>query len=188
MRFENSFVVPMPPAEAWALLLDVPTIAPCLPGAEITEMLSPRRFRGRAAVKVGPVQLGFDGEAEIVALDDAAMTARLVAKGREKKGRGNAAATIDFALAADPAGAKVMVVTELHLVGAVAQYGRGVGLMKDIANQLIEQFAQNLQYLIRAAAGEAGAAMPSPGAPISGLGLLGGAIRAAVQRKFGTPS
>jgi carbon monoxide dehydrogenase subunit G len=188
MKFDNSFVVPMPPAEAWRLLLDVPAIAPCLPGAEITETLGERRFRGRAAVKVGPVQLGFDGEAEILDVDDAAMTARVVAKGAEKKGRGHASATVDFALAADPAGARILVVTELNLVGVVAQYGRGVGLIKDIAGQLIGQFARNLESLIRAAAGEEGVVAPAGGTPASGLGLVGGAIGAAVRRKLGSAS
>lgn len=188
MKFDNSFVVPIPPAEAWPLLLDVPVIAPCLPGAEITETLGERRYRGRAAVKVGPVQLGFDGEAEILAVDDAAMTARVVAKGAEKRGRGNASATVDFALLPDVAGSRVLVVTELNLVGAVAQYGRGAGLIKEIANQLIDQFAGNLESLIRAAAGEEGAVAPVGSTPASGLGLVGGAIRAAVKRKLGTAS
>ena len=62
MKFDNSFVVPIEPAQAWPLLLDVPTIAPCLPGAEITEARRRRQFRGRATVKIGPVQLAFDGE------------------------------------------------------------------------------------------------------------------------------
>jgi carbon monoxide dehydrogenase subunit G len=185
MKFDNSFVVPMPPAQAWPLLLDVTTIAPCLPGAEIIEVLGARRFRGRAAVKVGPVQLGFDGEAELMAVDDGAMTARVLAKGHERKGRGNASATVDFALTPDPAGTRVAVVTELNLVGAVAQYGRGVGLMKDIANQLIGQFAANLENLIRAAAGEPATVVPVAGTPVSGLGLVGGAIKAAVARKLG---
>ncbi|HEX2654535.1 MAG TPA: SRPBCC family protein [Xanthobacteraceae bacterium] len=184
MKFDNSFVVPIPPAEAWPLLLDVPTIAPCLPGAQITEVLNPRKFKGRASVKIGPVQLNFDGEAEIVDVDDQAMTARVVAKGNEKKGRGNASATASFSLAPDPAGAKITVETELSLVGSIAQYGRGVGLIKDISNQLITQFAKNLESVIRTAAGEAGVEAPVAGKPISGLGLLGGAIKAAVTRKF----
>ena len=121
MKFENSFVVPIEQAQAWPLLLDVPTIAPCLPGAEITEVRGPRQFRGRATVRIGPVQLAFDGEAEIAAVDDAAMTARIVAKGTEKKGRGSASATVAFSLVPDPDGARVIVATDLNLVGTVAQ-------------------------------------------------------------------
>jgi carbon monoxide dehydrogenase subunit G len=188
MKFDNSFVVPIAPAQTWPLLLDVPTIAPCLPGAEITEVRGPRQFRGRAAVKVGPVQLAFDGEAEIVAVDDPAMTACVMAKGTDKKGRGSASATVTFTLVPDPAGTRVTVVTELSLVGTIAQYGRGVGLMHDIADQLIGQFAANLEDLIRSAASGEASTAPIGGKPASGLGLIGGAIKAAAKRKFGSAS
>jgi carbon monoxide dehydrogenase subunit G len=183
MKFDNSFTVPMDPDNAWALLLDVPAIAPCFPGAEITRVADPRTFDGRAKVKIGPVVLSFAGSAEIVAVDDAAKTARVIARGNDQNGRGSAAATIDFTLAPDPAGARVGVSTDLQLVGAVAQYGRGVGLMKDIANQLIGQFGRNLESLIRAAAGEEGIEAPA-GKPISGLRVVGGALKTAIQRKF----
>jgi hypothetical protein len=77
------------------------------------------------------------------------------------------------------------VVTELNLVGTVAQYGRGVGLMRDIADQLIGQFARNLEDLIRSAASEDASIQPTEGKPASGLTLIGGAIKAAAKRKFG---
>jgi hypothetical protein len=184
MKFDNTFTVPVPPAEAWPLLLDVPTIAPCLPGAEITEVLGERKYRGRAKVKIGPVLLTFNGEAEIVAVDDKAMTAKVVGRGDDEKGRGSASANVDFSLAPDAAGARVNVSTELNLVGSVAQYGRGAGLMNSIANQLVGQFAKNLENVIRAAAGEEGVAAPTA-KPIAGLRLVGGALKEAVARKFG---
>jgi uncharacterized protein len=183
MKFDNTFTVPVPPAEAWPLLLDVPTIAPCLPGAEITEVTGERRFRGRSKVKIGPVLLTFNGEAEIIEVDDAAMTAKVVARGDDDKGRGSASANVDFALSLDPAGSRVNVATELNLVGSVAQYGRGVGLMRSIASQLIGQFAKNLENAIRAAAGEEGVTTPE-GKPIAGLRLVGGALKDALARKF----
>lgn len=184
MKIDNSFVVPVPVEQAWPLLLDVPSIAPCLPGAELTEVVGPQHYRGRAVVKVGPVQLTFEGEAQIVDIDEAARTARVVAKGSDKKGRGNAAATVLFALAEDPAGSRVDVSTDLSLVGAVAQYGRGAGLMKAIADQLVGQFAANLGALLRQAAGETGK-LPPAGTPISGLRLVGSAIRGMAKQKFG---
>lgn len=183
MRFDNSFVVPMPPEAAWPLLLDVPTIAPCLPGAEITEVLGVRRYRGCTTIKVGPMLLVFEGEAEIVEIDDKAMTARVVAKGNDNKGRGNASANVIFALHPDPGGAKVTVVTDLVLVGAVAQYARGAGLLKDIAEQLISQFADNLAQAINIA--DADSADRHANKPISAIGLVGGAIKRAVKRRFG---
>jgi len=184
MKFDNSFTVPVPPAEAWPLLLDVPTIAPCLPGAEITEVLGERKYRGRAKVRIGPVLLTFNGEAEIVAVDDAGQSARVVARGDDDKGRGSVSATADFALTPEPAGARVTVSTDLNLVGSVAQYGRGAGLMNSIASQLIGQFAKNLEGMIRVAAGEEGVAAPE-GKPIAGFRLVGGALKDAMARKFG---
>lgn len=187
MKFDNTFTVPVPPAEAWPLLLDVPTIAPCLPGAEITEVTGERKYRGRAKVKIGPVLLTFNGEAEIVDVDDAAMTAKVVGRGDDEKGRGSASAEVGFALAPDPAGARVNVSTDLNLVGSVAQYGRGAGLIHSIAGQLIGQFARNLENAIRAAAGEEGVAAPD-GKPVAGLRLVGGALKDAMARKLGRGS
>ena len=202
MQFENSFLVPVPPEQAWPLLLDVQRIAPCLPGAELTEVLDERHFRGRAKLKVGPVQLAFVGVAELVSRDDTRHEARLVAKGSEGKGRGNASATVDFALRPDGGATRVELKTDLQLVGAVAQYGRGAGLIKEIANQLIGQFADNLRRLIgdstpapaEAEVGQAAAtAAPAPAArspqtapardnAISGLSLFWAAMRAIVGR------
>jgi carbon monoxide dehydrogenase subunit G len=200
MQFENSFLVPMPPDETWALLLDVRKIAPCLPGAELSEVADERHFRGQAKVKVGPVQLSFAGTAELAGRDDVRHEARLMAKGTEGKGRGNASATVDFTLKPEGAGTQVTVKTDLQLVGAVAQYGRGAGLIKEIANQLIGQFADNLRRLIdesAVAAAEERQARPatpksSPASPplspsgqdnaISGLSLFWSAFRALFGR------
>lgn len=145
MQFENSFEVPLPPAEAWKVLLDVPRIAPCLPGAELTETLGPDKYKGRAGVKIGPVNLFFAGEAEIVEKDEAARKARIKGKGNDTKGRGQAAATVDFALVEAGAGTRVDVTTDLNMTGMVAQYGRASGLMKEIAGAILAQFAENLR-------------------------------------------
>ena len=185
MKIENTFIVPMPVEQAWPLLLDVPTIAPCLPGAELTEVVGPQQFRGRALVKVGPVALAFEGEAQIVDIDDAAKTARVIAKGSDKKGRGNASATVEFALAEHPEGARVNVTTDLSLTGAVAQYGRGAGLIKAIADQLIGQFAANLDVALRSASGEEGLQASAGGKPISGLRLVGSALTRLAKDKLG---
>ena len=145
MQFENSFDVPLPPAEAWKVLLDVPRIAPCLPGAELTETLGPDKYNGRAGVKIGPVNLFFAGEAEIVERDNAAYKAKLKGRGNDTKGRGQASAVVDFALVPAGSGTRVNVVTDLNMTGMVAQYGRASGLMKEIAGAILTQFADNLR-------------------------------------------
>src|SRR6516164_2131885 len=101
MRIENTFFVAAPPAQTWQVLLDVPRIAPCLPGARLTEMLGSDRYKGEAAVKLGPVQLQFGGEAQLSGIDPAARCARLTAKGSDRKGRGSATAVMNFSLAAE---------------------------------------------------------------------------------------
>lgn len=203
MQFENSFEVPLPPDEAWKVLLDVPRIAPCFPGAELTEVLGDDRFKGRAGVKVGPVNLFFAGEAQIVDRNDAARTARVKARGNDTKGRGQANATVDFELVPAGAGSKVNVKTDLNMTGAVAQYGRASGLMKEIAGALIDEFAVNLAQEIRGA-GEAAAtagmttdntaetgvhaqAAPSTTAakPISAVSLICKALAAWIAGMFG---
>ena len=163
MQFENSFDVPLPPAEAWKVLLDVPRIAPCLPGAELTETIGPDKYKGRAGVKVGPVNLFFAGEAEIYNKDDAAHSAQVKAKGNDTKGRGQASAVVSFGLAPQGSGTRVNVKTDLNMTGAVAQYGRASGLMKEIAGAILTQFAENLRKEIESSRPTAtAAAAPQP--------------------------
>src|SRR5580693_10511363 len=93
MEFDNSFDVPLPPAQAWALLMDIPRIAPCMPGAELTEILDPQNYKGKIAVRLGPVALTFAGRVEFDQIDTASHTARVKAQGSDAKGRGGANAT-----------------------------------------------------------------------------------------------
>ena len=208
MQIETSFAVPAPVERAWAILTDVPRIVPCLPGAQLTEVVDPRTFRGTAGVKIGPMQLSFAGEARIEEQDAAAHRVRVAARANDTKGRGGAQATLVFVLVPDGAGTRVDITTDLQLNGAVAQYGRGVGLIKEIANQLVGQFAENLKSQIgpapaaptpaaAVAPADAPEAMPTaspmpapsptPAAakPISGLSLLAAALKAMVMRWLG---
>lgn len=165
MQFENSFDVPLPPAEAWKVLLDVPRIAPCLPGAELTETLGPDKYKGRAGVKIGPVNLFFAGEAEIIEKDEAARKAKLKGRGNDTKGRGQASATVDFNLVEHNGGTRVNVLTDLNMTGMVAQYGRASGLMKEIAGAILTQFADNLRKEIESSSPPAAAAAPQQSEP-----------------------
>src|SRR5215217_2752034 len=145
MQFSNSFEVPLPPAEAWAFLLDIRRIAPCMPGAELTEVVDERTYKGKIAVRLGPVALAFAGLVVFEEIDDANHTARVKAQGADAKGRGGANAAATFRLEPAGAGSKVLVHTELALSGAVAQYGRGVGVVQATAGQIMTQFANNLK-------------------------------------------
>lgn len=145
MEFDNSFEVPLPPAQAWKLLLDVERIAPCMPGAELTEVVSKNTYKGKIGVRLGPVALTFAGVVKLEDIDDVAHTARVAAQGTDAKGRGGANAASVFRLEPAGSGSKVMVHTNLTLSGAVAQYGRGVGIIQATAAQLMNQFANCLK-------------------------------------------
>ena len=195
MEFDNSFEVPLPPAQAWDVLMDVKRVAPCMPGARLTEIVDDRTFKGTVGVRLGPVALTFAGTAQFEDIDAAAFKARLKASGNDAKGRGGAHANVTFALQPSETGSKVLVHTDLTLSGSVAQYGRGVGMIQDVANQIIKQFAQALKAEIgktaapTVAPGPGGAAVATaapvsaPAAkPISGFSLLLRALWSAFMR------
>lgn len=144
MIFENDFVVAASPEEAWLIILNVPEIAPCLPGANLTEQVDENTYKGNVAIKLGPVALTFNGTAQITERDDAGRSLVVLAKGSDSKGRGAARALARFRLVPDPHGTRVHVNTDLSLTGSVAQYGRGAGLIQGVAAGLIEQFERRL--------------------------------------------
>ena len=202
MDLKHEFEIPTNLEHAWQVLLDVPRIAPCLPGAELTEIVDEHNFKGLAAIKVGPVALKFAGQAELAEVDDANHSAVIKAKGADNKGRGQAQANVVFQLSsAGDNATRVDVKTDLNLTGTVAQYGRASGLIDEIANQLIAQFVSNLEGVLQqdqsgpaAAGGDtegAGAAPQSapratPAAkPVSGISLLFRALGAMIKRWFG---
>jgi hypothetical protein len=196
MRIENSFTVPAPIERAWDVLIDVPRIAPCMPGAEITETIDARHFKGRAQIKVGPVALAFHGEASLEELDAAARRARVKARGSDTKGRGGAEAELVFRLVAEGNATKVEITADVQMSGAVAQYGRAQGLIKEIAAQLTREFATNLARQMDSQPAPASATgtgtatrtastPTAPVKPVSGLGLLWKALTSMLARWLG---
>lgn len=145
MEFDNSFEVPLPPGDAWKVLMDIRRIAPCMPGAELTEVVDERTYKGKIGVRLGPVALTFAGTVKFEEIDPANHTARVAAQGSDAKGRGAANAIALFRLEPAGTGTKVLVHTNLALSGSVAQYGRGVGIIQLTAAQIITQFANNLK-------------------------------------------
>ncbi|MGH8701456.1 MAG: SRPBCC family protein, partial [Burkholderiales bacterium] len=170
-------------------LIDMPRVVPCMPGTELTEALDERRFRATARLRVGPVELAFGGEGELYDIDATARTAKLRAKGRDTKGRGAFQAEMAFSLTPRGEETVARVDTDLTLSGSVAQYGRGAGIVKGVAEQLTAQFAQNMSARIAAGRGAGGeAAAPQRAEAVSGLALLMATLRAMLRRWFGTRS
>jgi carbon monoxide dehydrogenase subunit G len=167
MEFDNSFEVPLPPAEAWKVLLDIEGIAPCMPGAELSEVLGENSYKGKINVRLGPVALTFAGVVKVEDIDNDKHSARVAAQGTDAKGRGGAQAASVFRLEPAGSGCKVLVHTNLNLSGAVAQYGRGVGIIHATATQLMNQFAKNLKEKLAPGRAPAAPVAPSAAAPPS---------------------
>jgi carbon monoxide dehydrogenase subunit G len=162
MEFDNSFDVPLSPAQAWAVLMDIRRIAPCMPGAALTEVVDAQNFRGKIAVRLGPVALAFAGRVQFEDIDDTNHSARVKAQGSDDKGRGSANATATFRIEPADIGSRVFIHTDLMLSGAVAQYGRGVGMIQATAAQIIGQFASNLRAQLELQPVSATPDVPSP--------------------------
>ena len=129
MEINNTFEVPLPPAEAWKVLMDIPRIAPCMPGAELTGAVDNDTYNGKVVGEARARGARLRGPGEVHRnRRSRTRKARAKAQGKDSKGRGGANATVDFHLEPMPAGSRVVVKTDLTLSGAVAQYGRASGL------------------------------------------------------------
>jgi carbon monoxide dehydrogenase subunit G len=164
IELDNSFTVPVPPEQAWDVLLDVERIAPCMPGASVLSVAGDS-IEGQVKVKLGPLSLTYKGTAKFVEKDQATHVIVLDASGKETRGSGTASATVNAVLkpGEEPGTTTATIHTSLNVTGKPAQFGRS--LLPEISGKLIAQFADNLAALISAGAAgaaEAGAASEAP--------------------------
>ena len=147
MEMDHSFTVPVPPEQAWDVLLDVERIAPCMPGATVEEF-DGEVVTGRIKIKVVPVSLTYRGTAKFTERDPEAHVVVIEASGKETRGAGTASATVRASLEPESSGqaTKVTIHTTMNVTGRPAQFGRGV--MVEVGGKLVEKFADNLAQLI----------------------------------------
>ncbi len=180
IELDNSFTVPVPPEQAWDVLLDVERIAPCMPGASVTSVEGDE-IAGQVKVKLGPLSLSYKGTAKFTEKDPATHTIAIQATGKETRGAGTASATVHASLKPDDAEGQttVSIHTSLNVTGRPAQFGRS--LLPEVSGKLIDQFAANLAALIDSTSrpAETGAdAAPAP-APAQDAAATGDAASAA---------
>jgi carbon monoxide dehydrogenase subunit G len=164
IELDNSFTVPVPPEQAWDVLLDVERIAPCMPGASVTSVEGDE-IEGQVKVKLGPLSLTYKGTAKFTDKNQAGRTISIEANGKETRGSGTASATVQANLTpGDGAGQTLVSIhTSLNVTGKPAQFGRS--LLPEVSGKLIQQFATNLEAMINAdSAAAAGTAAPEAGA------------------------
>jgi carbon monoxide dehydrogenase subunit G len=183
MLIKNSFEVRQPLEKVWTFFEDIPQVAACLPGAELTDDLGNDTYRGRVGIRMGPVKLSFTGTAHINERDNAAHRIVVEANGADERGRGQASMAVTAALASVANGTRVDVAQDLQLSGAAAQYGRG--MISDVSSVLMNDFATNLQNRIAAAErGESPEAVAAATRPASGFAIALRATRMALTRVF----
>ena len=141
MDLEHSFIIPVPPEQAWQALLDVEQVAPCMPGATV-DGFDGENISGKIKIKVGPVQMTYAGKARFTEKDEATKTVVLEASGKETRGSGTASATIRSSLQDEAGQTRVLVRTTMTVTGRPAQFGRGV--MAEVGGRIIGKFASNL--------------------------------------------
>ncbi len=170
MLLENTLKLAMPPDQLMPLLEDLERIAPCLPGASITERVDDRTYKGRVTIKVGPVTVRYEGTMTVVEVDPVGRRLVMRGEGRDPQGAGNAAATITMTVVETEQGGSVGTIqSDVAITGRVAQFGRG--LMQDVADRLLTQFAQCVESSLVAepsdppAAPKAGPAQPGNATP-----------------------
>jgi carbon monoxide dehydrogenase subunit G len=150
MRIENTVEVDAPLDRVWALVNDLPRVAPCMPGAALTGVVDDQTYEGTVAVKLGPLRMSYKGKVVVEEVDEANHSARLAASGRDTKGAGTARASVETRL--EPAGdgrTRLQVTSDVQLTGKVASFGRG-GAINDVATRLFGQFADCLRATLEA--------------------------------------
>jgi uncharacterized protein len=182
MIINNAFEVAAPVDTVWIYMLDVPNLAPCLPGAELVGDDGNGTYQGKVVARLGPVKLNFSGTAKIVESDERAHRLVLRAAGSEDKGKGTADMTVTATLVPAGGGTRVQVAQDLTISGAAAQFGRG--MVADVTSVLMSSFAECLQYNIdnRGRGGTATAVRAAQPASGFAIGLRAAAM--ALRRVF----
>ncbi len=196
MRIQQAFEVAAPIERVWAAFLDIPSVVPCLPGAQLTEVLADDRYAGRVSVRLGPMSFSFDGEATVVA-DTDTRTGTIEGKGADRKGGSRGSVRVTYALtevidptdtaavadasdASDAAGRTLVTLdTDLTLAGPAAQFGR-TGLIEEVSRRLLGEFAACLGARLGAATPEEAAAIRA--ADVGAASLLAGVVADRLRR------
>lgn len=177
MQFTNEFTTPAAPETTYNAMLDMRSVASCLPGATVGEDTDDGGLNATVAVKVGPIKMKYDGVVRIVEKDEAAHTATLNVRAREARGQGTAEANVHLVIEPDQAGSRAAMTTDLSVTGRVASMGAGV--MQQVANSMVDQFAACLASKL-----EPAGPAPAEPEPLKALPLILKGIGAWIRGLF----
>ncbi|MDG2077607.1 MAG: SRPBCC family protein [Arenicellales bacterium] len=178
MELQNAFTLPLSRHHAWIALTNLEAIVPCMPGAELNQAETDGSYTGKVTTRLGPVALTFNGTAQFTELNETAYRASLRTRGNDTKGRGAVDATLTLLLKEQESAqvTEVLIQTTLTLSGSIAQYGRGTGMIKDIADRWMTDFSECLVRSLEKNTNTNQATEPDIGAttasPIPVLGII----------------
>jgi carbon monoxide dehydrogenase subunit G len=199
MKLEHSFEVEAPLERVWTRLIDIEKVAPCLPGAEITDSSDTGVYEGNFTIKLGPTTAAYAGKLQLTDVDEIHHRVTMSANGRDKRGQGSAKATISSSMSEAEGTTHVDVVTDFALTGRLARFGRG-GMIEDVSNRIVGDFVECLRSSLEAdestataadtgAAGDEGApgpaAAPRAAQPVRGGRLFLSVLWMRIKRLFG---
>jgi carbon monoxide dehydrogenase subunit G len=176
VTIQKTFRVDEPIEKVWALLSDPRRVATCVPGAQITEQVDDKTYKGTIKVKVGPSVNDFKGELQVIRLDAQTHELEILGKGQDVRGKGSASMKMTGKLQTVDGGTEVISSSELNVVGILAQMGARV--ITEVSNIMFEQFVNNFKKQLQAPDG----ASVESAKPISGVGLAFSALKASFSR------
>ena len=181
MKISHEFTVSRPTQAVWDFFQNVPDVAQCLPGAEVTSNEGDGKYAGKVAVKLGPMSATFDGQAT-VSTDASTHTGTIDGKGADRRGGSRGAVKVVYALHPDGAGTKVNIDADVTLSGAAAQFGRS-GLINEMSNRLIGEFVGCVEGKL--AAGSVEEAAEIKAGEVRGFSLFWSSLLAWLRGLFG---
>lgn len=184
IKIEKTFRVDEPVEKVWAFLSDPKKVGVCVPGAQITEQVDERTYKGAIKVKVGPSVTDYKGEVQIVRLDAAAHEIEILGKGQDVRGKGSASMKMTGKLRAVDGGTEVVNISELNVVGILAQMGGRV--ITEVSNIMFEQFVSNFKKQLQSPEAAGAGATPAAAKPISAVGVAFSALKAAISGYSGS--
>jgi len=144
IKIEKTFQVQEPLDRVWKFLSDPRKVAGSVPGAQITEAVDDRTYKGLIKVQVGPSVTDYKGQAHIVRLDEENHEIEMVGKGQDVRGKGSASMKMIGKVRALPDGStEVVTLSEVNVVGLLAQLG--ARMINEVSNKMFEEFTTNLR-------------------------------------------
>jgi carbon monoxide dehydrogenase subunit G len=193
VNLEKTFPMPVPPAFAWRFLQNIESVAACMPGAKITERVDDTNYKGEVTARVGPATLSFTGTIEVLDVDPATMTLRMLGKGTDRSGSSGASMDLTARIElADDGKSNLIGNSTVTMSGKAATFGGR--MMVPVADQILKQFAGNFATRVQEAESQAqpgrvsqaaGEGSAAPDTSLNALALIWAVIKDTLRRLVG---